>query len=182
MMRRVWTAASLALAGLAASSLASAEPMNLKITVGTKEKSGVCFVYLPLDPNNLEGPELEISVKASNGNVNVGMSKLPPATVTPKLGREHLALTLTLGNGKKLKTDEGYYYEGYYYKHIGYWKDETKGAALLSYLKGGTTLKADFDGLHYGPIPIQQSSATIKDYAYTWLKGCMERNGSKVAF
>ena len=86
------------------------------------------------------------------------------------------------GDPAVLKTDEGYYYEGYYYKHIGYWKDETKGAALLTYLNGGTTLKADFDGLHYGPIPIQQSGPQIKNYAYNWLKGCMERNGSTLKF
>ena len=181
-MRKMTIFGAMLLANLAVGGTALAATMNFKITVGTKEQSGVCFVYFPLDPNNLEGPELEISVKASNGNVNVGMSKLPSATVSPKLGRKHLPLTLTMSNGKKLKTDEGYYYEGYYYKHIGYWKDETKGAALLSYLNGGTTLKADFDGLHYGPIPIQRSGPQIKNYAYNWLKDCMERNGSKVKF
>ena len=181
-MRNATMPGALVLASLAGGGMALADTMNFTITVGTKEKNGVCSIYLPQDPKNLEGPELEISVKASNGNVNVGMSKLPSATVTPKLGREHLPLTLTLGNGKKLKTDEGYYYEGYYYKHIGYWKDETNGAALLSYLNGGTTLKADFDGLHFGPIPIQQSGPQIKNYAYTWLKACMERNGSTLKF
>lgn len=181
-MRNLKIFAALLLTNLVASEAALAATMNFKITVVTKEKPGVCFVYLPLDPANLEGSELEISVKASNGNVNVGMSKLPPAVITPKLGRKHLPLTLTMSNGKKLKTDEGYYYEGYYYKHIGYWKDETKGAALLSYLNGGTTLKADFDGLHYGPIPIQQSGPQIKNYAYTWLKDCMKRNGSTLKF
>ena len=159
-----------------------ADAMSFTITVGTKEKNGVCFVYLPQDPKNLQGPELEISVKVSNGDVNVGMSKLPTELVSPRIDREHVPLTLALGNGKKIKTDEDYYYGGYYYKHIGYWKDEKKGAALLSYLNGGTTLKAEFDGLHYGPIPIQQSGPQIKNYAYTWLKGCMERNGSAVKF
>lgn len=161
---------------------ALADTMSFSITVGTNEKNGVCYIYLPQNPADLEGPELEISVKASNGNVNVGMSKLPSEVVSPRVDREHVPLTLTLGNGKKIKTDEGYYRAGYYYKHVGYWKDEAKGAALLSYLNGGSTLKADFDGLHYGPIPIQQSGPQIKNYAYTWLKGCMERNGSKVKF
>lgn len=170
------------LLALALAAPTRADAMSFTITVGTKEKNGVCFVYLPQDPKNLQGPELEISVKASNGDVNVGMSKLPTELVSPRIDREHVPLTLTLGNGKKIKTDEDYYYGGYYYKHIRYWKDEKKDAALLSYLNGGTTLKAEFDGLHYGPIPMQQSGPQIKNYAYTWLKGCMERNGSAVKF
>jgi hypothetical protein len=53
------------------------------------------------------------------------MSKLPTDLVSPRIDREHVPLTLTLGNGTKIKTDEGYYYAGFYYKHIGYWKDAT---------------------------------------------------------
>ncbi|MFM5916983.1 MAG: hypothetical protein ACKOOL_05550 [Novosphingobium sp.] len=175
-------AATCIVAAIAAAPAAQADTMSFTITVGTKEKNGVCYVYLPQNPADLEGPELEISVKASNGNVNVGMSKLPSDLVSPRIDREHVPLTLTLGNGKKIVTDEGYYYGGFYYKHIGYWKDSAKGALLLSYLNGGTTLKVEFDGLHYGPIPIQQSGPQIKNYAYTWLKGCMERNASPVKF
>lgn len=166
-----------ALAGTAA----LAETLNVSITVGTNERNGVCFVYLPLDPANGEGPELEISVKAATGNVNVGMSKLPGDQVNPRLEHQNAPLTLTFGGGKKIKTDKGDFRAGYYYKHVGWWADSKNGLAVLSALNDGTTVSADFDGLHYGPIKIQQSSP-MKNYAHTWLKQCVERNGGTAAF
>lgn len=151
-------------------------------TIGTNIRNGVCLIYIPLHPGDERSPELIISVKAANLNVNVGMSKLPEGEVTPRLEHKDSPLTLTLGNGKKIKTNHGQFRAGYEYYHSGWWTDSADGLPLLSYLNEGTTLTADFDGLHYGPIQIQQSTGLFKNYAYSWLKTCVEQQGGVAKF
>lgn len=167
---------------LAVAGPAAAETISFKITVGTNERGGVCYVYLPADPNNLEGPELEISVLAKNGNVNVGMSKLPTVLATPKLEKSEAPVQLTFGKKNKIKTDKGSLRSGYYYKYLGWWSDSTNGLPVLSALKDGTTVNVEFAGNKYGPIPIQQSPSSMKNYAYNFLTGCVKRNGGTAVF
>lgn len=159
-----------------------AETTSFRITVGTNEKNGVCYIYLPVDPNNLEGPELEISVLAENGNVNVGISKLPHAIATPKMSETRGPVKLTFGTKTKVKSDKGSLRFGYYIKYMGWWTDSKDGLAVLSALKDGTTVSAEFEGKKYGPIQIQQSPDTMKNYGYNFLKACVKRNGGTVVF
>jgi hypothetical protein len=158
-----------------------AQGTSFRITVGTNEKNGVCYVYLPTDPNNLEGPELEISVLAETGNANIGIAKLPPKLASARLERR-APVKLKFAKGKTFKTDDGSYRAGYYYKHLGWWRDSKNGLPVLSALKDGTTVEVEFDGLKYGPIAIQQSPATMKNYGYNFLKACVKRNGGTAVF
>lgn len=171
--------AAAAVAAIALPGVAAAQDSS--VTVGTNVRNGVCFIYLPVDPSVEGSPELAISVKASNLNVNVGMSKLTEDEVSSRLD-DDAPLTLTLGNGKKISTDHGEFREGFEYRHTGWWTDSADGLPLLSYLNGGTTLTADFGGLHYGPIQIQQSTGIFKNYAYSWLKTCIEQQGGTPDF
>jgi hypothetical protein len=158
-----------------------AETISFRITVGTNEKNGVCYIYLPVDPNNLEGPELEISVLAENGNVNIGIAKLPPKLAQARMERRS-PVKLKFAKGKTFKTDDGSYRAGYYYKNLGWWRDSKNGWPVLSALKDGTTVSVEFDGLKYGPIEIQQSPASMKNYGYNFLSACMKRNGGTAVF
>lgn len=158
-----------------------AETISFTITVGTNERNGVCYVYLPTDPNNLEGPELEISVLAENGNVNIGIAKLPSKLASVRMDRR-APVKLKFAKGKTFNTDDGSYRSGYYYKHLGWWRDSKNGLPVLAALKDGTTVQVEFDGLKYGPIQIQQSPASMKNYAYNFLTACVKRNGGTVNF
>lgn len=157
--------------------MAGAETINMTINVQTQNKNGICFLYFPNGET-----QLAISVKAANGNVNVGVDNLPGDLVNANIDKEHVPITLELGNGKTVKTDDGYYDAGFEYSVSGYWKEKPNGAALLSYLKGGKTITAKFDGHSYGPYEIQQSTGPVKDYAYTWLKNCVTENGGTPNF
>jgi hypothetical protein len=160
---------------------AAQQTMSFKITVGTNDRNGVCYVYLPTNPDKLEEPELEISVKADNGNVNVGMSKLPTAIDTPKMQETRGPVKLTFGK-KKIKTDKGSLRSGYYYKYLGWWEDSKNGLPVLSALKDGTTVTVEFEGKKYGPIQIQQSPKSMPNYGYNHLKSCIKKNGGTVVF
>lgn len=162
-------------------SSASAETISFKITVGTNDRDGVCTIYLPSNPDKLEEPELEISVLAKNGNVNVGMSKLPSSINTPKMQETRGPVKLTFGK-KKIKSDKGSLRSGYYYKYMGWWQDSKNGLPVLSALKDGTTVTVEFEGKKYGPIQIQQSPKSMPNYGYNHLKNCIKRNGGTVEF
>lgn len=164
---------------LALATLALAVPAqaaNTSITVQTHNQNGICFLYFPLGEM-----ELAISVKASDNNINVGVDDIPGDLAEAGLDK-NVPITLLLGNGKTIVTDDGAYNAGFQYSVAGYWTDKAKGAPLLSYLKGGTEITAKFDGQSFGPFKIQQSSANIKDYAYNWLKSCIADNGGKANF
>ncbi|MCC6925555.1 hypothetical protein [Novosphingobium sp.] len=171
----------LGLLPLACAVSASAETISFKITVGTNDRGGVCYIYLPTNPDNLEEPELEISVLAKNGNVNVGMSKLPSSIATPKLQEAQGPVKLTFGK-TKIKTDKGSLRSGYYYKYLGWWADSKNGLPVLSALKDGTTVTVEFEGKKYGPIQIQQSPKMMPNYGYNHLKSCIKKNGGTVEF
>ncbi len=162
-------------------SSASAETISFKITVGTNDRDGVCTIYLPSNPDKLEEPELEISVLAKNGNVNVGMSKLPSSINTPKMQETRGPVKLSFGK-KKIKSDKGSLRSGYYYKYMGWWQDSKNGLPVLSALKDGTTVTVEFEGKKYGPIQIQQSPKSMPNYGYNHLKNCIKRNGGTVEF
>ena len=162
---------------LTAAPIASAETFDTTINVQTHNKNGICFVYFPMGEL-----ELQISVKASTNNVNVGVDDLPAELVNAGLDKETVPITLELANGKKITTDDGYYKAGFQYRVAGYWKDAANGAPLLAYLKGGKHIIAKFDGHSYGPFQIQQSTGPVKDYAYNWLKQCITDNGGTPNF
>jgi len=163
-------------------SSATAETMSFKITVGTNDRNGVCTIYLPTNPDNLEEPELEISVLAENGNVNVGMSKLPTSIDTPKMQETRGPVKLTFGKNLKIKSDKGSLRSGYYYKYMGWWQDSKNGLPVLSALRDGTTVSVEFEGKKYGPIQIQQSPKSMPNYGYNHLKNCIKKNGGTVVF
>jgi hypothetical protein len=169
------------LMALGCASSATAETMSFKITVGTNDRNGVCYIYLPTNPDNLEEPELEISVKADNGNVNVGMAKLPSSIDTPKMRETLGPVKLTFGK-KKIKSDKGSLRSGYYYKYLGWWEDSKNGLPVLSALKDGTTVTVEFEGKKYGPIQIQQSPKSLPNYGYNHLRNCIKKNGGTVVF
>lgn len=171
-------ASPLAFASIAAEAQVRQTLETSTVKVQTNNRNGVCFVYFPLGEM-----ELQISVKASNNNVNVGVDDLPAALVEAGLDKEHVPITLVLGNGKTIKTDDGYYKAGFQYRVSGYWKDEKNGAPLLAYLKGGQSITAKFDRQSFGPFAIQQSTGAFAgDYAYKWLKKCITDNGGTPNF
>lgn len=171
----------LGLLPLACAASAQVQTMSFKITVGTNDRNGVCYIYLPTNPDNLEEPELEISVLAENGNVNVGMAKLPSSFNTPKMQETRGPVKLTFGK-KKIKTDKGSLRSGYYLKYLGWWTDSKNGLPVLSALKDGTTVTVEFEGKKYGPIQIQQSPKSMPNYGYNHLKSCIKKNGGTVEF
>ena len=171
------SAAALLTMPMAIPPIASAETFDATINVQTHNKNGICFLYFPMGEQ-----QLAISVKAANGNVNVGVDDLPGDLVNAGLDKESVPITLELANGKTIMTDDGYYKAGFQYTVSGYWKNREHGAPLLSYLKGGKAITAKFDGHSYGPFQIQQSTGPIKDYAYNWLKECVKSNGGAVNF
>lgn len=169
------------LMALGCASSATAETISFKITVGTNDRNGVCYIYLPTNPDKLEEPELEISVLAENGNVNIGMSKLPSSLATPKMEEARGPVKLTFSK-KKFKTDKGSLRSGYYYKYLGWWQDSKNGLPVLSALKDGTTVTVEFEGKKYGPIQIQQSPKSMPNYGYNHLRNCIKKNGGTVEF
>lgn len=171
----------IALLALGCVSSASAETISFKITVGTNDRNGVCYVFLPTNPDNLEEPELEISVLAENGNVNVGMAKLPSSINTPKMQETRGPVKLTFGK-TRFKSDKGSLRSGYYLKYLGWWEDSKNGLPVLSALKDGTTVTVEFEGKKYGPIQIQQSPKSMPNYGYNHLKNCIKKNGGTVVF
>ncbi len=171
----------IALLALGCVSSASAETISFKITVGTNDRNGVCYVFLPTNPDNLEAPELEISVLAEHGNVNVGMAKLPSTINTPKMQETRGPVKLTFGK-TRIKSDKGSLRSGYYYKYLGWWTDSKNGLQVLSALKDGTTVTVEFEGKKYGPIQIQQSHKSLPNYGYNFLKSCIKKNGGTAVF
>jgi hypothetical protein len=171
----------LGLLPLACAASAQAQTTSFKITVGTNDRNGVCYIYLPTNPDKLEEPELEISVLAENGNVNIGMSKLPSSIATPKMEETRGPVKLTFGK-KKFKTDKGSLRSGYYYKYLGWWEDSKNGLPVLSALKDGTTVTVEFEGKKYGPIQIQQSPKSMPNWGYNHLRNCIKKNGGTVVF
>lgn len=158
--------------------VAQTETMDATIKVQTKNSNGICFVYFPLGDM-----ELQISVKASTNNVNVGVDDLPAELVEAGVSKPHVPITLEFANGKKVKTDDGAYRAGFQYRVSGYWKDEKNGTPLLAYLKGGESITAKFDGQSFGPFAIQQTTGKFTDdYAYKWLKKCISDNGGTPNF
>ncbi len=158
--------------------VAQAETMDATIKVQTKNSNGICFVYFPLGDM-----ELQISVKASTNNVNVGVDDLPAELVEAGVSKPHVPITLEFANGKKVKTDDGAYRAGFQYRVSGYWKDEKNATLLLAYLKGGESITAKFDGQSFGPFAIQQTTGKFTDdYAYKWLKKCISDNGGTPNF
>jgi hypothetical protein len=168
----------LILASFGASAQVRKTAEDSTVKVQTKNQNGVCTVYFPRG-----SMELQISVKASNNNVNVGVDDLPAELVEAGVNKAHVPITLEFANGKKVKTDDGAYRAGFQYRVSGYWKNEKNGAPLLAYLKGGESITAKFDGQSFGPFEIQQSTGMFAgDYAYKWLKKCITDNGGSPNF
>lgn len=156
------------------SSAAYAQGQNFTINVGTDDRDGICRIYLPGD-----GMEVQISVRAEDGNTVVSVEKIPAEWTEGKEDKD-VTLTLTIDNRSKFTVDEGAYQSGFNYRVIGAWEKKTDGQKILPLLKGGKTIMASFDGKQAGPFNIQAHSANIKDYAFTFMKGCLERNNSPV--
>ena len=155
------------------SSAALAE--DFTINVGTDERGGVCYVYLPRE----DGVELALSVRASDSNLNIQVNDIPPEWVDES---REIQLTIRPDKGKPVKTDKAGYVAGFQYRAEGWFDEPGKGLALLSALKGGKEFAAEFDKHKLAGFMVQQTSGQIKDYAYTFMKECVERNGGDTSF
>ncbi|WP_156313443.1 hypothetical protein [Erythrobacter sp. SG61-1L] len=157
---------------------AFAETVNATINVGTNERNGVCYIYLPRD----DGMELEISVRAEDTNVNLKVANIPSEWVDEGEGQD-VPISIKPNKGKAFTSDHGEYVAGITYRIQG-WNDESgKGSELLSALKGGKTFTVEFGGRKAGAFEIQQASGDMfKDYAYNFMKRCIGNNGGATDF
>lgn len=154
-----------ALASAGAAAPVSAQTADL----GVSDRNGVCGVELP----TTEGPKLEISVRADNGNVNVAVHDIEGAVVNAGLdaGTEP-RVTLTFDDGQSFTGDLGAWRAGFTYRVMGAWSDPAAGQPVLAALRTARSVTVSFEGHSYGPIPTQQPGL-----AWNLLKGCVERNG-----
>lgn len=163
----------MAMAGLLAGS-AAAQPMDMTINVGTDDRGGICRVYLPGGDM-----ELQISVRASDGNTAVNVEKIP-AEWTEGGESKSVPITLTFDNGQRFTTSDGAYRAGMRYRVSGYWNNMADGQKILPLLRGGQTILASFDGKKAGPFTIQAHSTNIKNYAFNFMQRCLSQAGSPV--
>lgn len=158
------------LSTLAVASLASAPGANAQTAdLGVSDRNGVCGVELPTP----EGPKLEISVRANNGNVNVALHDIAGEVVNAGLeaGTEP-RVTLAFDDGQSFTGDLGAWRAGFTYRVLGAWSDPAAGRPVLAALRTARSVTVSFEGHSYGPIPTQQPGL-----AWNLLKGCVERNG-----
>lgn len=137
--------------------------------LGLTDRNGICGVEL----RTPEGPKLEISVRADNGNVNVAMHDIEAAIVDA--GEESGVdpkVTLAFDDGQSFTSTLGAYRAGFTYRVMGAWSDPAAGHPVLTALRTARSVTVSFDGHSYGPIPTQQPGL-----AWNLLKGCVERNG-----
>lgn len=165
MSRTLILLATLAAAG--ASAPAEARTMNVELAVS--DRNGVCGVEMPTP----EGPKLEISVRANNGNVNVAVHDIAGAVVDAGLaaGTEP-RVTLAFDDGQSFTGDLGAWRAGFTYRVMGAWSDPAAGRPVLAALRTAQTVTVSFEGHSYGPIPTQAPGL-----AWNLLKTCVERNG-----
>lgn len=156
------------LAALAATGLAGAAQAQTA-DLGVSDRNGICGVELP----TAEGPKLEISVRANNGNVNVAVHDIAGAVVDAGLaaGTEP-RVTLAFDDGQSFTGDLGAWRAGFTYRVLGAWSDPAAGRPVLAALRTARSVTVSFEGHSYGPIPTQQPGL-----AWNLLKGCVERNG-----
>lgn len=162
-----------ALAGMPA----SAETISFSINVETLDRNGVCLIALPRD----DGMKLEFSVRAEDANLNVAVQNVPSEWVDEGEG-QNVPITIKSNKGKTTVIPNGEYVAGFTYRVDGWGTKGKDALILLSTLKGGKTYAVDVAGRDVGSFDIQQSTGPTKDYAYTWMKQCMEKNGGATNF
>ena len=155
--------AALAAVGVAAP--AGAQTADL----GLSDRNGICGVEL----RTAEGPKLEISIRANNGNVNVAMHDIAGAVVDAGLaaGTEP-RVTLAFDDGQSFTSDSGAWRAGFTYRVMGTWREPAAGQPVLAALRTARSVTVSFEGHSYGPIPTQAPGL-----AWNLLKSCVERNG-----
>lgn len=166
-------AALCALAGVPA----SAETMSFSISVETLDRDGVCLIALPRD----DGMKLEFTVRAEDANLNVAVQNVPSQWVDEGEG-QNVPITIKPNKGKTTVVPNGEYVAGFTYRADGWGTKGKDALILLSTLKGGKTYSVDVGGRDAGSFDIQQSSGPVKNYAYTWMKDCMQKNGGPTNF
>ena len=151
------------------------QTMNMTINVGTKDQNGVCSIYLAGEGQL----ELELSVRADNGNVNTIVHNIPSDWIDDD---GDPAIRLTAANGSTYDSAGGAYRAGFTNRAMSFYDTSAEGLAVLAALKGGQSFRATFDGHDAGQFDIQQTSANITDYAYSWIRDCVEDNGGNANF
>lgn len=164
-------------AGLMLASSAAAVAEDFTINVGTDERNGVCFVYFPRE----DGLELALSLRPKDGNVNVQINDIPSDWVDGNEEKD-IKLAIKPDKGFPITTDGGAYVAGFNYRAQGWFDRPGTAKGLLTALKGGKSFTVSFDGHDVGTFAIQQQTGSIKDYAYSFMQGCAERNGGSSSF
>lgn len=162
------------LAGLACvSSAAAAE--DFTINVETDDRNGVCLVAFPRD----DGAKLEISVRARDANLNLNIQNIDADWLDEG---EYLPISVTSDKGKEFTIPDGVYVAGFTYRVEGSGLKGNAALPLLSALKGGKTLTAEFSD-YRATFEIQQATGTLfTDYAYKFMQRCMKDNGGSTSF
>ena len=175
-MRSLLSFAVLSLS-MAALAPAGAETASFTVKVGTKDRNGVCHIYLPRE----DGLQFELSLRASDANMNVAVHNIPGDWVEGN-GTKNIRLTVRPDKGKAVTTDRGDYVAGLTYRAEGWFTEVGKGGELLSALKGGKAFTVSFDGHKLGAFEIQQGSGAVQDYAYDFMQRCIGDKGGNTDF
>lgn len=174
MFRKVLAAAT-ALALTIPFSAQAQQRMDITINVGTRDQNGICAVFLPGEGDL----ELEVSARGEDGNVNVAVHNIPSDWVVDDADP---AIRLTTQGGKSYNSEGGAYRAGFTYRVMSFYDTQADGMAVLSALKGNDSFSASFDGHNAGSFNIQAHSDILTDYAYEWMKTCIEGYGGPTNF
>lgn len=142
---------------------------KLNFSLGTSDRNGVCGVDFPFDDNK----DFEISIKASNGNVNVAVHNLDPNFVDNALDRDPtFNMTLIIDDGTSVASDFAAYRAGMSYRAMGAWREVKSGHPIITKLKTATSMEVQFEEERFGPIPTQ-----VPGLGYNLLESCVKGHG-----
>jgi len=167
--------ATIALLGAAAANAQDRQTMDFTINVGTKDQNGVCSIYLAGEGQL----ELELSVRADDGNVNVAVHNIPSDWID---NDANPAIRLRSDDGTVFNSAGGAYRAGFTYRVMSFYDAPEDGLRVLSALNGGEAFTASVDNHNAGNFEIQQTSENMRNYAHTWLQNCVESNGGNLNF
>jgi hypothetical protein len=152
-------------AGLLAFPAASAQTTD--IDIGMIDRGSVCGIVLPLE----ERVELEITVDASDGDVDLAVHNLPGEIVRARSEQENVEVHLDIGDTTHT-APRGIYRAGFTYKVMAIFRESENGLAAVRALETAPELAVRLDDLAYGPAPLRPQG-----FAYSMLANCLDGKG-----
>ena len=137
------------------------------IDIGMIDRGSVCGIVLPLE----DRVELEITVDASDGDVDLAVHNLPGEIVRARSEQENVEVHLDIGDTTHT-APRGIYRAGFTYKVMAIFRESRNGLAAVRALETASGLAVRLDDLAYGPASLQPEG-----FAYSMLADCLDGKG-----